>query len=102
MCALILLATISRMASVRIELAIFREISSLPQPITDKDLICYSEKDTKCPFYVQLANAEEKIPKLYKEVIWMYALFFFFFFNCHLLFGMKYWNLSLKVEDIIK
>jgi hypothetical protein len=51
------------MAAVRIELAVFREISSLPTPITDPDLICYHRNDTKCPFYVQVAHAEETIPK---------------------------------------
>ena len=51
MCALILLSSMSGMAAVRIELAIFRVIASLPQPLTDKDEICYAKKDTSCPFY---------------------------------------------------
>ena len=51
MCALILLASMSGMAMVRIELAIFRVIASLPQPLTVKDAICYAKKDTSCPFY---------------------------------------------------
>ena len=102
MCALILLATISGMAAVKSELAIFRLVSSLPQPITKKDEICYLAKDTKCPFYVQVAYVEKKVATLYKETNWMISLFFFFFDNCHLLFSMKYWSLSLKIEDIIK
>jgi hypothetical protein len=102
MCALILLATISGMAAVRIELEIFREVSRLPQPITKKDEICYATKDTKCAFYVQVSNTETKVATLYRETNWMIALFFFFFDNCHLLFSMKYWSLSLKIEDIIK
>lgn len=39
--------------------------------------------------------------RLLKAGIWMAALFSFCFDNVHLLFSMKYWSLSLKIEDIM-
>ena len=85
---------------IRTDYKIANEIAALPN-VTEKDLFClFKTTETAiCDAYMSL-NSE--LPRQNSIAQWYFGLFFLTFVSFHVVFAIKYWTLSLKIDSLIK
>ena len=85
---------------IRMDYKILSEFAALPN-VTDKDLSClFKTRETAiCDAYITLIS---ELPRQNSIAQWYWGLFFLTFISFHVVFAIKYWTLSLKIDSLIK